>query len=104
MRNHEGASRPAGGEEIEFRKIEQFTEPVTWDELQALPALANCEPLQSNQGSLFAVTADEYDAIRALIDERNVVSHSSSPPLSRKTTRWRVCSCRRLNSMSFSPA
>ena len=63
---------PPGQEKIEFRKIEQFAEPVTWDELQAIPALAQCEPILSNQGSLFAVTADEYDAIRALIDARNV--------------------------------
>lgn len=61
-----------GQEVIEFRKTEQFAEPVTWDELQALPALAQCEPILSNQGSLFAVTPDEYDAIRALIDARNV--------------------------------
>lgn len=61
-----------GQEKIEFRKIEQFAEPVTWDEFQAIPALAQCEPILSNQGSLFAVTADEYDAIRALIDARNV--------------------------------
>ena len=63
---------PPGQEEIEFRKIEQLAEPVTWGELQAMPALAQCEPILSNQGSLFAVTADEYDAIRALIDARNV--------------------------------
>ncbi len=63
---------PPGQEKIEFRKTEQFAEPVTWDELQAIPALAQCEPIVSNQGSLFAVTADEYEAIRALIDARNV--------------------------------
>lgn len=61
-----------GQEEIEFRKIEHFAEPVTWDELRAMPGLAQCEPILNNQGSLFAVTADEYDAIRALIDARNV--------------------------------
>ena len=60
------------GEVIEFKKIEQFKEPVTWAELQSTPALADCEPIVNNQGSLFAVTDDEYDAIRALIDERNL--------------------------------
>jgi 5-methylcytosine-specific restriction protein B len=72
---------PPGNEKIEFRKIEQFGAPVTWDELQSMPALADCEPLQSNQGSLFAVTADEYDAIRALIDERNVGIELPEPTL-----------------------
>lgn len=60
------------GEAIEFRKIEEFKVPVTWAELRSVPALAHCEPLISNQGSLFAVTADEYDTIRAIIDERNL--------------------------------
>jgi 5-methylcytosine-specific restriction enzyme B len=69
-----------GSEAIEFRKIEQFAEPVTWAELQSVPALAQCEPLLSNQGSLFAVTADEYDAIRALIDERNLGTQLSQAP------------------------
>lgn len=68
-----------GQEEIEFRKVEQFTVPITWNELQAVPALANCEPLLSNQGSLFSVTADEYDAIRALIDERNLGAQIAQP-------------------------
>ncbi len=62
---------PSGQERIEFRKNQQFAAPVTWNELHAMPELANCEPLLSNQGSLFAVTADEYEAIRALLDERN---------------------------------
>jgi 5-methylcytosine-specific restriction protein B len=60
------------GEAIEFRKIEEFSVPVTWTELQSVPALARCEPLVSYQGSLFAVTVAEYDAIRAIIDERNL--------------------------------
>lgn len=59
-----------GRDRIEFRKIEQLKDPVTWEELKAEPALANCEPLNNNQGSLFAVTPSEYEAIRSLIDER----------------------------------
>jgi len=63
---------PPGREAIEFRKVEQFQEPLTWAELQSVPALADCEPLVSNQGSLFAVKEEEYDTIRAIIDERNL--------------------------------
>lgn len=59
------------GEAIEFRKIEEFKVPVTWADLQSEPALAQCEPLISPQGSLFSVTEDEYDKIRAILDERN---------------------------------
>jgi len=68
-----------GKEAIEFRKIEQFSEPVTWAELQAVPALSKCEPIVNNQGSLFAVTDDEYEAIRALIDERNLGTQLPKP-------------------------
>src|SRR5438067_12322464 len=52
-------------------------QPVTWAELQSVAGLAKCEPIKSNQGSLFALTEDEFDAIRALIYERNPVT---APP------------------------
>lgn len=68
-----------GREFIEFKKIESFAEPVTWAELQSVPALAHCEPIVSHQGSLFAVTAEEFDTIRALIDERNLVRQLPPP-------------------------
>jgi 5-methylcytosine-specific restriction protein B len=57
-------------ERIEFRKIEQLKEPVTYEELKAAPGLSRCEPIVSNhQGSLFAVTPAEFEIIRALIDD-----------------------------------
>lgn len=65
-----GVHAAEGRDRIEFRKIEQLKDPVTWEELKAEPALANCEPLNNNQGSLFAVTPSEYEVIRSLIDER----------------------------------
>ena len=59
-----------GHERIEFRKIEQLTEPVTYEELKAAPGLARCEPIVSNhQGSLFSVAPAEFEIIRALIDD-----------------------------------
>lgn len=62
------------GEVIEFKKIEEFKQPVTWAELQSAPALKNCEPIESNQGSLFTVTEDEFEFIRSIIDERNLAT------------------------------
>jgi 5-methylcytosine-specific restriction protein B len=62
------------GEVIEFKKIEEFKQPVTWAELQSAPALKHCEPIESNQGSLFTVTEEEFDFIRSIIDERNLVT------------------------------
>lgn len=46
-----------------------------------MPALAQCEPIISNQGSLFAVTEEEYETIRAIIDERNPASFSPPKPV-----------------------
>jgi 5-methylcytosine-specific restriction protein B len=63
----------AEGDVFEFQKIEQIEQPVTWAELQTVVGLAGCEPIKNNQGSLFALTEDEFDVIRALIDERNPV-------------------------------
>jgi MoxR-like ATPase len=64
----------AKGDAFEFQKIEQVEQPITWAELQTVASLTDCEPVKSNQGSLFALTEDEFDAIRALIDERNPVT------------------------------
>lgn len=59
------------GEGIEFKKIETFPNPVGYHELKAIPDLKECEPLINNLGRLFMVTPDEYEVIRAIIDERN---------------------------------
>jgi hypothetical protein len=66
-------------EVIEFKKIEEFKVPVTWAELQSASELKHCEPLQSNQGSLFSITGEEFDFIRAILDERNFVPPAAKP-------------------------
>jgi hypothetical protein len=58
-------------ERIEFKKIEQFQNPVSYEELKSNPTLARSEPFINNQGSLFALSEDEYEIIRAIIDEKN---------------------------------
>ncbi len=60
------------GEAIEFEKIEQLDKTIPYDALQANPDLTNCEPIVSNQGSLFKLTEQEYEIIRSLIDDMNV--------------------------------
>jgi len=66
-----GLYESAEGEGFEFKKIEQFSEPVSLHEIQADPELKNCEPLKNNQGSLFKLTENEFVIIRAIIDEKN---------------------------------
>ena len=59
------------GEGFEFEKIENFSETLSLDEIKAAPILKDSEPILNNcQGSLFRLTEEEFDAIRALIDEK----------------------------------
>lgn len=66
-----GLHQSDGAERIEFKKIEQLQNPVTYEELKSVPSLAQSEPLVSNQGSLFALSEEEFEIIRAAIDEKN---------------------------------
>ncbi len=66
-----GLHQSSDGEGIEFKKIERLTNPITYQELKGNVSLAACEPLVNNQGSLFSLSADEYEIIRAIIDEKN---------------------------------
>ncbi|CAN5419684.1 hypothetical protein BH10BAC6_BH10BAC6_12970 [soil metagenome] len=61
-----------GREKIEFEVIEKLSVPIHYSELKGIDALADSEPLKNNQGSLFALTEEEFDLIRELIDDRNV--------------------------------
>ena len=61
------------GERIEIVKIEQLINPVPYEELKGNVDLAKSEALGNKQGSLFRITEDEYDFIRAIIDDKNPV-------------------------------
>lgn len=67
-----GLHQTENGEEIEFKKIEQFAMPLAYEILQTNPDLKDCEPLINNQGSLFKLTEQEYEIIRSQIDEANI--------------------------------
>lgn len=69
-----GIHNTDNGEEIEFELVEKLEVPVSWSELKNNPALESCEVFINNQGSLFKITADEYDIIRELIDNKNIIS------------------------------
>ena len=75
------------GEVIEFLLTEKLEIPVFWSELQNNPALKDCEVFINNQGSLFKLTAEEYDIIRDIIDSKNIaqekrLSRTESKPYS----------------------
>lgn len=62
------------GEEIEFELVEKLEIPVHWNELKNNAALQHCEVLINNQGSLFKLTEEEYDIIREIIDNKNIIT------------------------------
>jgi 5-methylcytosine-specific restriction protein B len=69
-----GIHNTAKGEEIEFELVEKLEIPVSWNELKNNPALHNCEVFINNQGSLFRLTEEEYDIIREIIDNKNIIT------------------------------
>jgi 5-methylcytosine-specific restriction protein B len=64
----------ANGEEIEFELVEKLEIPVHWNDLKNNAALQHCEVFINNQGSLFKLTEEEYDIIREIIDNKNIIT------------------------------
>lgn len=64
---------------IEFKKVEKLRKPISYEELKANPLLSNSEPMINNQGSLFALTKEEFEVIRTIIDE------TVEPPTEKET-------------------
>ena len=69
-----GIHTTAEGEEIEFELVEKLEIPVHWNELKNNAALQHCEVLINNQGSLFKLTEEEFDIIREIIDNKNIIT------------------------------
>jgi len=56
---------------LDFKKVEDFGETLSLSEIMSVPVLENSEPLKNNnQGSLFILTAEEYETLRAVIDDK----------------------------------
>lgn len=62
------------GERIEFELVEKLEIPVHWNDLKNNSTLQNCEVFINNQGSLFKLTEEEYDVIRDVIDNKNIIT------------------------------
>lgn len=62
------------GEEIEFELVEKLEIPVHWNDMKNNASLQSCEVFINNQGSLFKLTEDEYDIIREIIDNKNIIT------------------------------
>ena len=69
-----GIHNTGNGEEIEFELVEKLEIPVHWNDLKNNAALQHCEVFINNQGSLFKLTEEEYDIIREIIDNKNIIT------------------------------
>lgn len=66
------------GEQVEFVVVEKLEVPVNWSEMNNVPLLQDCDVFINNQGSLFKLTDDEYDVIREIIDNKNIIAVKQS--------------------------
>lgn len=64
-------SRSNDGKTIEFVKTRTLKEPIDYVEFKDQPELENMEFLVNPNGSFFKLTADEYEVLTTLIDEKN---------------------------------
>ena len=70
----QGIHNTVKGEEIEFELIEKLEIPIHWNDLKNNPSLQECEVFINNQGSLFKLTEEEYEIIREIIDNKNIIT------------------------------
>lgn len=66
------------GEDIFFEKVEGLSAPIEYSALKDCPELAGMEFFRNPQGSLFKLTAEEYDFILGVIREENPI-HPAVP-------------------------
>ncbi|MEA5458286.1 AAA family ATPase [Arcicella sp. LKC2W] len=55
-------------EVISLKLIDKVPEPIDWDDLKAIHFFKDSDILKNNQGSLFKLNEDEFEAIQAMID------------------------------------
>ena len=58
-------------ERLYFKKVENFVKPIEYNAFKDCEELQNMEYLTNRQGSLFKLTADEYDFIMDMVRESN---------------------------------
>ncbi|MBU1024273.1 AAA family ATPase, partial [bacterium] len=65
---------------FDFKKTRDLEIPIPYSKLQEEAGLADSEPLQSHQGSLFSLTEEEYRIIQEIIDIENPNGEIIDPP------------------------
>lgn len=67
-------SKEHDDENFYFKKTEQLTVPIDYQDLLHLPELENMEYLKNAQGSLFSLTPEEYNVLIDIIRDSNPVN------------------------------
>lgn len=62
-------------EVISFKLIDKIPEPIDWSELKAIHFFKDSDILKNNQGSLFKLNEEEFEAIQAMIDAQKESLH-----------------------------
>jgi hypothetical protein len=70
-------SRANDGKTIEYTKTKSLERPVDYSSFKDLPELASMQFLQNPQGSFFALTQAEYEAVIEMIDDDNPIRTTS---------------------------
>ena len=73
-------TQPQDGEKLYFKKIEALRNPIDLAAFKNAEALSGMEGLVNPQGSLFRLTADEYEFLMDMIREENPVERESYLP------------------------
>ena len=63
--------KPSDGKQLYFKKIEALPYPIEYSTFKDLPELADMEFLKKKNGSLFKLTAEEFDCVMELIRDSN---------------------------------
>lgn len=64
------------GKQIGFEKTETLATPIDYADIKVMPELANMEFFVNPNGSLFKLTADEYNCIMDVIREQNPIGQN----------------------------
>lgn len=75
-------------QELRFRLDHAFRDRVSLESMKAEPLLAHCVPLIQPQGSLFPLTATEYETLNRMANSDSGDSAETVPPYTREDAKF----------------
>lgn len=71
--------KPSDGQELYFKKIESLPDSIDYSTFKDIPELSEMEFLKKKNGSLFKLTAEEYDCLMEIICDANPSPKEAEP-------------------------